>query len=396
MGVPDLFFDPLSSDSLQDPYGVYRRLREQRPIYWHEQLGSWVLTRYADCLLVLSDSDLFAADFRRVGIPTPPPLLSLQTLDPPEQAPLRNFALSAMQAQDLFELEEDATRRAEGMLADLSSREQFDFVSEFADPFTLGTISRLLGVEPPAQDEEWQRLNEDLDKSMESALVPEAEEPGLKAREAFNGLVSEWLTRRPEKGILGYVWRNRANVEVDDEILVNSIRAFWHAGFEVPSRFLGNAVLALLSNPIALAGVRSTDSLASALEELVRYAGPVHAVSRACTRAAWLGEQQIERGDVVISLLAAANRDPAKFDRPEELVLDRHPNPHLGFGRGAHSCLGFRIAKMQAKVVVSTMLRSSYPDIGVVSEPTPRRNATLRGLASLPLSLGVRATRSVA
>jgi cytochrome P450 len=97
-------FDPLDPAVLADPYPTYRRLRETQPVYWHEPSQCWILTRYADCLAVLNDSDHFANDLRRIGLATPPTLLNLQTLDPPEQTPLRRFAQSALGTQDFSAL----------------------------------------------------------------------------------------------------------------------------------------------------------------------------------------------------------------------------------------------------------------------------------------------------
>ena len=241
-----------------------------------------------------------------------------------------------------------------------------------------------IGIDPPARDEHWARLNDDLDRSMDAKLVPDSEATGLAARAAFSALVGTWLADEPRAGILGYVAVNRAQADV-------TVRAFWHAGFEVPSRFLGNALLALLRDAAAMARLRSARSLDLAIEELVRYVGPVHALSRACTRRTSLGGATIEAGDVVVALIAAGNRDPLQFDDSEELVLDRNPNPHLGFGKGAHSCLGSFVARMEARVALGAIVRG-YSELGLDGDPVQRVNATLRGPASLPVSLGVRST----
>jgi cytochrome P450 len=387
MSPPDPFFDPLDEGVLRDPYPFYKRLRAADPVHWHQQLNSWVLTRYADCALALGNSELFAADFRRVGVPTPPTLLSLQTLDPPDQTALRQFSIRAVLAQDLSKLEENAAQRADELLAQLASQPTFDFVSEFADRFTLGTISTLLGVGAPEQDQTWAALNEQLHHSMDCALAPEAEAPGLAARACFNKLVEGWLDSNPRQGVLGYIMQHGGELEVSREVLVNSIRAFWHAGFEVPSRFLGNATLALLKHGRASATLRNGESLDTAIEELVRYAGPVQALSRACTADTTLDGRQIRKGDIVIAMIAAANRDPEQFSDPEDFIPSRNPNRHLGFGRGTHSCLGTQLARLQARVAFTRLLRR-YPHMHLVAEATPRPHATLRGLASLPMALG--------
>jgi cytochrome P450 len=385
----DAIFNPLDPGSVADPYGGYRRLRDEDPVHWHEPLRSWLLTRYRDCLAVLRDSDTFAADFRRVGIPTPAPLLSLQTLDPPEQTPLRHFAHDALHSQDLDALELDAATRARHGLAELAGRDSFDFVRDFADPFTLRTICDLVGVDPPVADATWDARNEALDRSMDAGLEPDSEEAGLRAREAFSELVDSWLAAGPTEGILGYVAANAGSTGVARDVLCNSVRAFWHAGFEVASRFMCNAVRTVLTDPGARAVLAEMADLDPAVTELARLVGPVHAVSRVSTRPAEIGGRAIARGDFVVVLLAAANRDPDEFDRPDELVLDRQPNAHLGFGKGAHSCLGFMVGKMQVRVVLAEILRA-YPEMCLTGEPRPRATATLRGLESMPATLGAR------
>jgi cytochrome P450 len=384
----DPFFNPLDPELIRDPYPAYRRLRDAHPVYWHQRLRAWVLTRFEECQAVLRDADAYTTDWRRIGIATPPTLLSLQTLDPPEQTPLRHLGLDALRAQDLVALERDARQRAERMLAGVAPHGTFDFVADFADRFTLGTITSLLGLPVPEEAEEvrWTRFNDDVDHSMDAGLEPDAEGPGLEARAWFNALVAQWLASPPESGLLAAVAAHRDRAGVPDEVLVNSVRAFFHAGFEVPSRFLGNAVGALLARPGSLATCGRTDSIDAAVEELVRFAGPVHAVSRACTRGAELGGTRINKGDIVIVLIAAANRDPDQFPDPDELVLDRASNPHLGFGRGTHSCLGNAVGRMQGRVVLSTLARD-HPAIRLAGEPVRRPNATLRGFARLPVAL---------
>jgi cytochrome P450 len=380
--VADTFFNPLDADVLRDPYVVYRRLRQEQPVYWHAELGSWLLTRYADCLTVLRDSELFAADFRRVGVPTPGPILSLQTLDPPEQTPLRAFAGEALHSQDMNELEQDMVRRADELVSGLGRHDTFDFVCDVADPFTLGSISHLLGMEPPQRDANWSELNRVLHQSMDSGFSPEKVEAGLAARATFSALMAHHLSEPPDKGMLAFVAANQNAAGVSHDVLVNSVRAFWHAGFEVPSRFLSNAMLALLRDDSALDAVASGISLDVAIEELIRYAGPVQAVSRACTANVTLGGQTLSKGDVVVVLIGAANRDPEQFERPDELIPTRQPNPHLGFGRGAHACLGTGVARLEARVLFSRML-SAYPHLRLAGDVMFHPNATLRGQTQL-------------
>ena len=135
-----------------------------------------------------------------------------------------------------------------------------------------------------------------------------------------------------------------------------------------------------------LAQLHDGASIETAVEELIRFAGPVQAVSRACTRPVELGGQQLSEGDVVIALIAAANRDPEVFELPNELLLDRHPNPHIGFGLGAHACLGLNLARIEARAVLDAILEAGV-DLEVRGPATPRRQAVIHGLLGLPLGV---------
>ena len=382
--APDPFFNPIDPDCLADPFPSYRRLRDQDPVHWHEALGAWLVTRYDDCVSVLSDSGTFTTDFRKIGLPTPPELLSLQTIDPPEQLPLRRVGHQAIRSQDMARLDDQINERARTLWAACTARGTFDFIRDFADPLTLGTMADLCAVDGPTVDEHFHTLNDELDRSMDSGVDPDGWDDGLRARAAFNELVEQWLREAPPGTLLGYLVAHEPETEVSHEMIVNSVRAFFHAGFEVPSRFLGNAALALLQRP-HLAATFGPDTIGPAVEELLRFGGPVQALSRAVTADSMIGEQLVREGDVAVALIAAANRDPAHFVDPEEVVLDRKPNPHISFGRGPHSCMGLQIARMETRAVLR-VLGGDRPALELAGEPDIRPNATLRGLRHLPVA----------
>ncbi|GAA1714241.1 cytochrome P450 [Fodinicola feengrottensis] len=383
--LSDPLFDPLSEAVLADPYPAYVRMRDHARVYWHDQLNSWVLTGHAECQEVLRDSDRFGTDFRRIGIATPPTLLSLQTLDPPDHTPLRHLGLATMRTLDLPAIEAALSGIATERLGGLLDRGSFDFVADFSDWFTMAAITAVLGVTPPTEDETFHRLNRELDASMDSGVDAELEGPGLRARQHFNALVESWLDDPPPGGAIEYLAEHQQEGGVEKAVLVNSIRAFFHAGFEVPSRFLGNAVAALIRQPAAMAALLHGAPIDPAVEELVRFGGPVHALSRACTQDTTLGGTPIERGQIVIAMIGAGDRDPLAFPDPDVLHLDRDPNPHLGFGRGSHSCLGSMVGRLEARVVLS-VLTSRNALLRLDGEPVVRPSATLRGLRNLPVA----------
>ncbi len=198
---------------------------------------------------------------------------------------MRTLDLPAIEAAALSGI---ATERLGGLL----DRGSFDFVADFSDWFTMAAITAVLGVTPPTEDETFHRLNRELDASMDSGVDAELEGPGLRARQHFNALVESWLDDPPPGGAIEYLAEHQQEGGVEKAVLVNSIRAFFHAGFEVPSRFLGNAVAALIRQPAAMAALlhtaprsirRSRNWSASAVPSTPS-AGPVRRTPRSAAR----------------------------------------------------------------------------------------------------------------
>jgi cytochrome P450 len=377
--------DPLDPDTILDPFSAYRRLREEDPVYWHEDLSSWILTRYEDCRTVLSNHDLFVSDWRKVGVPTPAPLLSIQTLDPPEHTVYRRLIVRALRQRAGASLQTEIDGHVNARLEQLAGKGRVDFVSDVASPLALTIIADLLGV--PTPNMSWfGEVSSRLVRSMDSGLDPAAEAPGLRARAELSALIEDWLAHPAGGGVVGELAQDRDRPGVSSSVLINSLRVVLHAGFESLGRFLANAVFHVVSNRQVAREMRSSSDVGRAVEELVRYEGSVQAESRAAVGGCEIGGKRVRKGDIVILLLGAANHDPTVFDQPEQIVLDRNPNPHLGFGHGIHACPGSGLALQTASTMLVGLL-SRYPDIKLAAEPKRKVNATLRGFEHLPVSL---------
>jgi cytochrome P450 len=385
LSADDPILDLARPANLRNPYPAYAALRENTPVLWHELLGSWVLTRHADCLAVLTDSTRFASDWRRAGEEIPGPLLTVQTLDPPEHTGIRHLFLDGFRAQDRAALHEWMNRQAQARLAALAHRDSFDFVGELAEPLALASVTAFLGV--PAPDLDWfVPMSRTIVDGMDAGLWPEKHEPAVAARKKLADYAGGWLADPPETGLIRYVAEHADASGVDPAVLRNSLRAVLHAGYESASRLLGNATAALLQTPGVLDELRGTSDQAAAVDELIRYDAPVQADARVCVTDTEIGGVTIRAGDPVTLFLGAANHDPVRFAGPTELRLNRTPNPHLGFGRGAHACLGASLAVRQAGAVLGTLAKE-YPDARAVAEPDHRRNLTLRGLDRFEVTL---------
>jgi cytochrome P450 len=220
---------------------------------------------------------------------------------------------------------------------------------------------------------------------MDAGIWPETDEPAVSARAELADLTGTWLSHPGSGGLIGYVAAAAAASGVARPVLLNSLRAVLHAGFESAGRLLGIGLAALLAEPEGMA--KLANSLPGlAMEEIVRFAAPVQADGRACVARRRVGDQLIAAGDPATIMFGAANRDPARFVAPDALDFTRRPNPHLGFGRGAHSCLGQPLAILQARIVFTT-IAAGYPRARAVREPVYRRNLTLRGISTYEVSL---------
>jgi cytochrome P450 len=382
----DVAFEPLNPETLRDPYAVYARLRETAPVVWHEPLNSWLLTRYQDCIRVFRDSRRFAADRRKAGIPVPESTLSIQSMDPPEHTSVRGLLVSAYRAQDMAAVEQRARRYADELLGRLAGSNGGELMTGFAAPLTLATICDFLGVPVPALDS-FSAMSDAIILGMDAGLRPERAEPGAVARARLSALIATWCDPPPRTGMLGYLAGHAAAAGMSRDVLLNSVRVVFHAGYTSLYSAIGNAVLALLRHEVDLTWLRDSQLMDTAVEELFRYDGPVQANARLCTEDVELGGVHIRQGQVVLLLLGAANRDPEQFARPDELMLERQPNPHLAFGWGIHACVGALLAKAVVQAALAS-LSDRAPRLRLAGEPVHKPQATQRCLERLPVSFG--------
>jgi cytochrome P450 len=173
--------------------------------------------------------------------------------------------------------------------------------------------------------------------------------------------------------------------DMADTYVQNTVSAIFNASYSTLFASTGAVVQLLMQRPDVLERLRDPALMGTGVDELVRFTAPAQGTSRVATCATAIGGTPMERGDVVITMFAAANRDPARFDRPEELVLDRTPNPHLGFGWGPHICVGARLATVWLHELIGRLHRA--PTLVPAGEARWMRSATLRNLELLPTAI---------
>ncbi|MEV5137721.1 cytochrome P450 [Streptomyces syringium] len=379
-----VIYDPFDPEVLTNPYPLYARLREETPVFWNDRMRSWVATRYDDCRDVLRDHRTFARDRRRVNVDVPEFAQNLQTLDPPQLAPLRSLLMNAFRAQDLDAAAHRTHDRIRGLLRSLSEHGEFDWIHEVAAPVALGLTAELFGVTEP-DHEPYVAMADAISRRMDAGLDPTVVEPGDEARKRLNALADGWFAQDPGRpGLMTTIQELMAGSGVPGHYIGNSIATIFNASYGTVFAAAGNTVLTLLEHPGALDQFRDPRIVDLGVEELIRFDGPAQGTSRVAAERTVLGGHVIEAGQPVITLLAAANRDPAQFEQPDELLLDRTPNRHLGFGWGSHACLGATFGHVAVREIVLCLLEA--PSLRLAGTPVRRRTATVRSMDLLPVS----------
>ena len=364
-----------------DPYPLFRRLREEEPVHWSERLGGWVLTRYTHVRTALNDPRLSAdritpfvdhvkesgrspiGDFARA--------LGLWAVfrDPPDHTRLRAAMNRAFVASTIERLGPAIERLVDGFIARVAERGEMEVIADLASPLPVAVIGALLGV--PSED--FARLkawSDELATVVGTALdMPDKHERAAKSwgtmRDYFAALIEARRSRPPRDALGDMIRAREEEARLDDAELVANAVLLLFAGHETTTNLIANAVLALARHPEALRALKAEPALAaSAVEEFLRYDGPVQALTRIANTAVELGGQSIRAGERLILVLSAANRDPEQFPDPDRLELAREPNRHLAFGYGIHFCLGAPLARLEAKLALSRMV-ARFPELAL-------------------------------
>ncbi|MEU7648840.1 cytochrome P450 family protein [Streptomyces huasconensis] len=390
-----------------DPYPAYAWLRENSPVHrttLPSGVEAWLVTRYADARHALADHRLSknpahhdepAHAKGKTGIPGERKaelMTHLLNIDPPDHTRLRRLVSKAFTPRRVAEFAPRVQELTDGLIDAFAARGEADLIHEFAFPLPIYAICDLLGVPREDQDDfrDW---------------------AGMMIR---HGGGPRGGVARSVKKMRGYLAEliHRKRLDPGDDLISGLIRASDHgehlteneaaamafillfAGFETTVNLIGNGMYALLTHPEQRARLQralaegDTGLLETGVEELLRFDGPVElATWRFATEALTLGGQDIAVGDPVLVVLAAADRDPERFDRPDTLDLSRRDNQHLGYGHGIHYCLGAPLARLEGQTALATLLRR-LPDLQLAADPADLRwrgGLIMRGLRTLPV-----------
>jgi cytochrome P450 len=315
-------------------------------------------------------------------------------LNPPDHTRLRHLVGKAFAPSIVAMLRPRIERLVAQLLNDaFAGGGEVDLISEFAYLLPVTVISELLGV-PPEDCGMLHRWSHDLtlafDADFDFVQPPDILAQRDRACTAFAEYFLDLAEQRRRRPCEDLISRLTAVEEQGDVLslkeLLSTCELLLVAGHETTVNLIGNGTLALLRHPAQLDLLRRDPWLAgNAIEELLRYDSPLQFIARtALTDAEFVG-QRIPAGDLVIALIAAANRDPEVFDSPDCLDLSRTTGHHLAFGLGIHTCLGARLARLEGQIALTAL--ASLPGLALAGEPVYRDNPVLRGPAVLPVRL---------
>ena len=395
-------YKPNDSRVLADPFPLYQRLRDEDPVHWSPRLKAWVLTRYEDVKRVCLDSSM-SSDRLRPFFATLPPaeaqklaeLARYLTLwmvfrDPPEHTRLRRLAARVFHVRSIHALRPNVEGLTRWLLDSLHGKREFDFIADFAGPLPALVIMDMLGA-PREELGRLKRLSDEMAPFIGSARdAPEKYERAAAATREMAAIFRELILARraaPQRDLLTELVRldDGGDRLAEDELVATCILLLF-AGHETTTHHLANGLRALLAFPRELEKLRADPSLApAAVEELLRYDGPIGAQVRIVQEQHTLHGKTLRAGERVFLLMNAANRDPRAYDDPDRLDLERNGPPHLTFGFGAHLCLGFPLARLEGQIALPAVL-ARWRRIELAGEaPEWMDSMVLRGMKALPL-----------
>jgi len=384
----------LSGHAWADPYPVYDAIRAHGPLA-EIQDHFYVASGYGAADAVLRDPRMLVADNEltqlQAGDQSDVVGASMLRANPPDHARVRRLAAGAFTPRRVEAMRatviEQATRLTR-YLAHLGQRgEVFDFVSEFAYPLPIRVICALLGV--PADDQHWFREQATaMTAALEPVLRDDEYDAAVRARSRlglyFADLVAQRRAHPRDDLVTALVQAHDTDGSrlSRDELIANLVLLLV-AGFETTTNLLGNGVAVLLERPGLAAALRADP--AAFVEEVLRYDAPVQMTARWCREEVIVGDTKIEPYSQVLVLLGAANRDPARYQRPEVFDPARAASAPLSFGAGGHYCLGATLARMEAQVAFG-LFAQLLPRLALAGPPLRRPRLTLRGYVEIPVT----------
>jgi cytochrome P450 len=391
----ELYYDPYDFDIDADPYPVWKRMRDEAPLYYNEKHDFFALSRFDDVRECITDWKTYISgkgsvlELIRSGMEIPPGVILFE--DPPAHDVHRSLLSRVFTPKRMTEIEPQVRTFCARALDPLVAEGKFDFIHDLAADMPMRVIGMLLGI--PEDDQE--AIRDEIDEGMrlEEGTAPDrSQQPGLGVMDGSRyAEYVDWRADHPSDDLMTELL-NAQFEDVDgkmrgltrDEIL-NYIGLLAAAGNETTTRLIGWAGKVLAEHPDQRRELAEDPALVpGAIEELLRYESPSPVQARYITRDVEHYDQKVSEGSVLLLMNGAANRDERKFDAPDHFDIHRKQQ-HLGFGYGIHFCLGSHLARLEGRIALEEVLRR-FPTWQVDwDNAVQAHTSTVRGWESLPV-----------
>jgi hypothetical protein len=383
--------DPFSHEFLRDPYPHHARLREAGPVVWLEQYGIWAMARHQEVRDALTDWQTYCSsagvglsDFRKEP-PWRPPSIILEA-DPPLHTRTRAVLTRIMSPAAINILRATFEREAESLVSRLVDRREFDGIADLAKGYPLKVFPDAVGI-----SEEGRENLLPYGSMVFNSFGPRNDL--FNSAMANAGPVRDWIMSRCSRAALApnglgmQIFEAVDSSELSEAEAGMLVRSFLSAGIDTTVYGLGNALYCFASFPDQWTVLRENPNLIrGAFEEVLRFEAPVQTFFRTTTRQVDVGGVRLGEGEKVLLFLAAANRDPRRWDKPDTFDIKRRATGHMTFGTGIHGCVGQAVARLESEAILGAFIKR-VASFELTGQPEPRLNNTLRGLDTLPLRI---------
>lgn len=402
--MSDYIFNPLTSEFRANPYPIYQQMRDSGKVLRFDERVPFIVGHWDVCEGLMKDprfgrgkmDDMTPEEreaYMNLWTENIRPLVEIQAdwmlfRDPPNHTRLRGLVNKAFTPRIINNLDHHIRDVADNLLDSIQAQGTMDIMADYAMPLPVVVIATMLGIPPEDRHifVQWSQdmfvINDLVNLTM--ANFERAGKAAIMMSDYFEHLIAK-KRATPADDLLSNLI---AVEEVGDKLSHNELIAtsilLLTAGYETTLNLLGNGMLALLQHPEQLALLKAQPNLMrSAVEELLRYDGPVHITSRTAREDVTLHGTEIKRGQIVALILASANRDPARFNNPDTLDITRDEGSPLSFGHGIHYCLGAPLARMETAIAFETLFRR-LPNIALIDEtPDWSSKVAFHGLNTL-------------
>ena len=383
------------ADFIDNPYPYYAALRAHDPV--HAMASGVLLTRYDDVISVYRDAR--ASSDKKVEFKPKlgeSPLYEHHTTslvfnDPPLHTRVRRLIMGALNQKAIARMEMDVVRLVDTLLERMAATREVNFIDAFASEIPIEVIGNLLDV-PRSDRGPLRGWSVAILSGLEPTLTPEMLERGNRAVSEFLDYLKRLVDERRRKPgdyetdvLTRLIQGEKDGERLSEKELYHQCIFLLNAGHETTTNLIGNGMWLLLTHPEELARLRIDPGLVpSAIEEMLRYEGPIQLNNRRLTAPVALGGKTLAEGTSITIAIGAANRDPAQFPDPDRFDIARKPNRHVAFGQGDHACSGMNVARMEGRVAFSRLL-ARFPKIELAGEPERDRRIRFRGFRNLPV-----------